>query len=232
MSMFNTLVAKYLVENSREEFEATTLTELEIEFVDVLAQGFNDQYNRFKDQILKTVTARKKSITLKDGLTKMAPAAIVFFRSHLDQILDKQIRTLLETTTTQPWDYYANREFYTYLSRAINTFLDEVIFYADPESSEDLCLSIVDTKHLSEFDARYGCIIPADILSKLKQLYYPNYIESSMQKAFKDCLLYCIRSCKTYARMGEVIPYFQNRSKLLLKSIASKHGGLEDLLDY
>jgi hypothetical protein len=229
MSTFNTLVAKYLIENS--EFELSNLTELETEFVDVLAQTFTDLYDKNKDRIFKTVQAKRKAIELKD-LERNTPIVIIDFRREFDKVLEKQVKDLIQKTTNLSWVNGTNAELNTYLYNTFISFIKTVYFYLDPESPEDLCISIVNTKYLSEVGAQYGARIPDDMLSRRISIYYPAYVESTIKKAFADCFLYNMRSTMKFVTPGTTVPYFKERAKLLLKSIASKHGGLEDLLDY
>jgi len=230
MSIFDALITKYLFENNRADFETTNLTNLEIELVNTLAKTFTDLYNKHKDKIFKTVQAKRKAIELT--ITRdFSPIVVTDFRREFDNVLNKQVKDLIQKTTNQSWVSGTNSEINTYMYNTFISFISTVYFYLDPESPEDLCISIIDTKYLPD-TAHYGARIPEDMISKRISIYYPAYIESTMQKAFTACFLYNMRSTMNYVRIGDTIPYFQERSKLLVKSIAKQHTGLEDLLDY
>jgi hypothetical protein len=229
MSMFNTLVAKYLFENS--EFELSNLTNFEAEFVDVLAKTFTDLYNKNKDRIFKTVQAKRSTILLTTDRAHKPPIVVIDFRREFDNVLRRQIKDLIQKTTNQAWNQGTNAEFNTYLNNTFISFIDATYFYLDPESPEDLCISIVDTKQLLD-RTNYGAAIPDDMFSKRVSIYYPAYIESTIQKAFTACFLYNIKITMKFATLRTIVPYFKERTKLLLKSLAGHHAGHEDLLDY
>jgi hypothetical protein len=231
MSTFDTLIKNLLLEN-RMSFETSTLTEEEREYIDEITSLFVDLYNTYKDQILKTIKAKKKSINLRDG-QPTTPTIITLFRTKFDPRLDKITKTHLEKTTANSWDYQLNKDLHRYLLNVFYSYISRIDFFVDPESSDDLCVSIVDANQLSEL-TMYGANIPIELTTKRKIIYYPEYLEDTIKKAFTACLLFLIRCTMKMSLTPERVPYFQYRSKALRKEIAKRHGDPEivNLLDF
>ena len=229
MQKFDTAIKKVLAENVNS-FE-DELIEVEKAFVENLTNEFIRLYDTYKVMFHTTIKSRRNTPLSFESNT--APRVVESFRDKLLFETSKEIKKLLETVTKEVWERGTNRELYTYLDSGFRSFFLTFGVFTDPESRDDLCISLIDVNHLPQFN-QYGLDSWGESF-KYKNIYYPQYIKSTISQSLEKYFLYLLSNIKKMLAFRVSIPYFKIRETKLKEQLAKKaykNSDLNDLLDF